>query len=384
MEMNTRLQVEHPVTEEITGLDLVEQQLRIAAGEPLDLAQDAVTLTGHAFEARVYAEDPASGFLPTGEHVSRAVHPAGEGIRVDTALEDGLDVSVDYDPMLAKIIAWGPDRESARRRLVAALDGTAVFGFPTNVGFVRALLEVPEVIAGTMDTGLIARVAPELTAVGTDARAFVEAALLLDAAASAGAGGAAASPAAARPFGPWGRGDGWRLGAPAPRRYRLTSAGEEREVAIGGSPRHPVVEGRPARVMWAGAGRVSVDVDGLVRTFAAEVDVEGVCLAGEGALRRLDLVRPRHTADAVVDAAPEVASPMPGSVVVLRVADGDRVDAGDPVAVVEAMKMEHVVRATVAGRVTLHVAAGAVVARGQTLAVIAPDGRVTANLRWMP
>jgi acetyl-CoA/propionyl-CoA carboxylase biotin carboxyl carrier protein len=365
MEMNTRLQVEHPVTEEVTGLDLVEQQLRIAAGEPLTVTQDAVTLTGHAFEARVYAEDPASGFLPTGGRVTRVRHPGGAGIRVDTALEDGLDVSVDYDPMLAKIIAWGPDRESARRRLVAALGDTAVFGFPTNVAFLRALLEVPDVVAGTMDTGLIARESAGLVPVAADGRAFVEAALLLDAATASPSGGA------------WSRGDGWRLGPAAPRRFRLAAAGAEREAALGGFPRHPTLVDdtgeRPARVRATDDGRVSVAVDGEVRTFAAEVDAGGVWLARDGAVLRVEIARPRYTADAAVNADPLVVSPMPGSVVVLRVADGDRVEVGDAVAVVEAMKMEHVVRSTVAGRIALRTRVGDVVSRGQTLAVIAPE-----------
>ena len=365
MEMNTRLQVEHPVTEEVTGLDLVEQQLRIAAGEPLTVTQDAVTLTGHAFEARVYAEDPASGFLPTGGRVTRVRHPVGAGIRLDTALEDGLDVSVDYDPMLAKIIAWGPDRESARRRLVAALGDTAVFGFPTNVEFLRALLEVPDVVAGTMDTGLIARESAALVPAAADGRAFAEAALLLDAATASPSGGA------------WSRGDGWRLGPAAPRRFRLAAAGEEREVAVGGSPRHPILVDdtgeRPARVRATDDGRVSVAVDGEVRTFAAEVDADGVWLARDGAVLRVEIARPRQTADAAVNADPLVVSPMPGSVVVLRVADGDRVEVGTAVAVVEAMKMEHVVRSTVAGRIALHTRVGDVVSRGQTLAVIAPE-----------
>src|SRR5690606_15870713 len=178
MEMNTRLQVEHPVTEQITGVDLVEQQLRIAAGEPLGFAQDDVVLTGHSFEARLYAEDPAAGFLPTGGHVSRVRHPAGEGIRVDTALEDGLDVSVDYDPMLAKIIATGADREQARRRLIAALDDTAVFGFTTNVEFLRMLLQEPRVATGDLDTGLIADIAERFAYAAPGERDFAEAALL--------------------------------------------------------------------------------------------------------------------------------------------------------------------------------------------------------------
>ena len=370
MEMNTRLQVEHPVTEQITGLDLVEQQLRIAAGEPLGLTQDAVALTGHAFEARVYAEDPASGFLPTGGRVTRVRHPGGEGIRVDTAIEDGLDVSVDYDPMLAKIVAWGPDRDTARKRLVAALGDTAVFGFPTNVEFLRTLLEVPDVVAGTMDTGLIAREAAALAPAAVDERTFLEAALLLD----------GADPNAR---GPWQRGDGWRLGAAAPRRFRLRVAGEERVVELGGSPRHPVVRDgqRPARVRGGADGRASIDIGGDVRSVVADVDADGVWLAHEGTTRRVEIARARHAADVAVDADPRVLSPMPGSVVLVSVADGDRVAIGDAVMVVEAMKMEHVVRSTVGGRVALRARVGDVVSRGQTLAVVGADGDEPSNLR---
>ncbi|WP_081317354.1 ATP-binding protein [Microbacterium testaceum] len=367
MEMNTRLQVEHPVTEEVTGLDLVEQQLRIAAGEPLTLTQDAVSLTGHAIEARVYAEDPASGFLPTGGHVVRVRHPGGEGIRVDTALEDGLDVSVDYDPMLAKIIAWGPDRESARRRLVAALGDTAVFGFATNVEFLRRLLELPDVVAGALDTGLIARELEGLTTEEVDERALAEAALILDATAS-------------RAREPWRRRDGWRLGTPAPRRYRLALGGEQRTVEVTGTgetlavvaPTQPG-ERESARIARHDDGLVSVTLDGRTRTLAAEVDADGAWIARGGAVRRVEVVRAVHRADAAADADPQLVSPMPGTVVMVHVADGATVGVGDAVLAVEAMKMEHVVRSSVAGTVRLQAAVGDVVARGQALAVVAPD-----------
>jgi len=353
MEMNTRLQVEHPVTEEITGIDLVAQQLRIAAGEPLGFDQDAVTLTGHAIEARVYAEDPASGFLPTGGHVTRVRHPRGEGIRVDSALEDGLDVSVDYDPMLAKVIAWGSDREQARRRLVAALEDTTVFGFATNIGFLRRLLEAPDVVAGALDTGLIARELEGLTVAGVDERVFTEAALVLDA-------------AAPQPRDPWRRRDGWRLGPPAPRRYRLACAGEQRTVEVTGAD--------SARIAPRDDGSVSVTVDGRTRTFAAEVDGDGVWLSRDGDVVRVERVHAVHRADATADADPRLVSPMPGTVVAVHVVDGARVEVGDAVLAVEAMKMEHVVRSSVAGTVSLHARVGDVVARGQALAVVAPGG----------
>jgi acetyl-CoA/propionyl-CoA carboxylase, biotin carboxylase, biotin carboxyl carrier protein len=158
MEMNTRLQVEHPVTELVTGLDLVEWQLRVAAGEALAFAQTDVSLTGHAMEARVYAEDPARGFLPTGGTVLALREPSGGSVRVDSALAVGTVVGSDYDPMLAKVIAYGADRATARRRLDSALASTVILGLTTNVEYLRALLGDADVIAGRLDTGLAERI----------------------------------------------------------------------------------------------------------------------------------------------------------------------------------------------------------------------------------
>ena len=157
MEMNTRLQVEHPVTEMVTGVDLVDWQVRIAAGEELTLRQEDITLTGHAIEARVYAEDPAKGFLPTGGTVLGLEEPSGSGIRVDSGLRVGTVVGSDYDPMLGKVIAHGADRAEALARLDAALARTHVLGLRTNVDFCRFLLSRPEVVAGDLDTGLLDR-----------------------------------------------------------------------------------------------------------------------------------------------------------------------------------------------------------------------------------
>ena len=157
MEMNTRLQVEHPVTEMVTGLDLVEWQVRVAAGEALPLRQDQIRLTGHAAEARVYAEDPSRGFLPTGGTVLALREPDGPHVRTDSGLAPGARVTSSYDPMLAKVIAWAPDRGAALRRLDAALAGTTVLGVTTNIAFLRALLAQPDVAAGRLDTGLAER-----------------------------------------------------------------------------------------------------------------------------------------------------------------------------------------------------------------------------------
>lgn len=368
MEMNTRLQVEHPVTEQVTGIDLVEQQLRIAAGEQLSLDQDDVRLDGHSIEARVYAEDPRAGFLPTGGRVEWVRHPAGEGIRVDTALEDGLTVSSDYDPMLAKVIAWGPDRDEARRRLVRALDETAVFGVTTNVEFLRLLLELPAVASGELDTGLIARELDGLRFIDPDVRDWAEGALLLDAHARR-AGGSVV-------HGPWGRSDGWRLGPAAPRVYplaadggvhaivRVWGSGADLEVAVDAGERHPahVRLGSTAHVSIAGHGR----------SFPAWVAEGAVELTRDGATLRIGIADAEHGVAETSDETPHLESPMPGTVVMLAVSDGAHVEAGDAVIVVEAMKMEHVVRSTIAGAVALHAAAGDQVSRGQTLATVTP------------
>lgn len=166
MEMNTRLQVEHPVTELVTGLDLVEWQLRVAAGERLAHTQADITLTGHAIEARICAEDPARGFLPSGGTVLALHEPQGGGVRTDSGLSEGVPVGSTYDPMLSKVIAYGPDRATALRRLRAALAGTEVLGVPTNAGFLRRLLAHPAVVAGDLDTGLVEREADGLCRTG--------------------------------------------------------------------------------------------------------------------------------------------------------------------------------------------------------------------------
>ncbi|MDO3637700.1 acetyl-CoA carboxylase biotin carboxylase subunit, partial [Mycolicibacterium arseniciresistens] len=165
MEMNTRLQVEHPVTELVTGIDLVEQQLRVAAGHPLTLAQSDIVLRGHAIEARVYAEDPVNGFLPTGGTVLDVAEPRGPGIRVDSGIRAGSVIGSDYDPMLAKVIGYGDDRAAALRTLDRALAGTAVLGVTTNIDFLRFLLADPDVAAGRLDTGLLDRRTPDFVPV---------------------------------------------------------------------------------------------------------------------------------------------------------------------------------------------------------------------------
>ncbi|MUK02392.1 acetyl/propionyl-CoA carboxylase subunit alpha [Vibrio cholerae] len=205
MEMNTRLQVEHPVTELVTGVDLVEWQIRIAAGEELSLTQEDVVLTGHAVEARVYAENPEAGFLPSTGSILALTEPAGEGIRVDSSLLPGGTVSSSYDPMVAKVIAWGSDRGQALDRLDAALAGTVVLGVETNIEYLRLLVTDDDVRAARLDTTLIERKLPALAFRHPTAGDLALAAVLLVEAEPSVADGSA-----------WHRGDGFRLARPGP------------------------------------------------------------------------------------------------------------------------------------------------------------------------
>ncbi|ODT25373.1 acetyl-CoA carboxylase biotin carboxylase subunit [Microbacterium sp. SCN 69-37] len=367
MEMNTRLQVEHPVTELITGLDLVELQLRIAAGEALPFRQQDVRLNGHAIEVRVYAEDPQAGFLPTGGRVERVVHPSGPGIRVDTSLEDGLDVSTDYDPMLAKLIAWAPNREEARCRLVDAIAETAIFGFETNLTFLKLLLERPEVIAGELDTGLIARVFEHLPFPETSERTFAEAALVMHAQPT---GTTATGPTG--PTGPWARADGWRLGPAVPSAFDLETSARRERVRVWASPlRVAVGDGGPrAATVALDEGRATVGIGGLGRSFAFAAGSGGVWLRTDADAVLVREHRATYGADRTADASPTLTSPLPGTVVMVAVDEGAHVEVGDAIVAVEAMKMEHVLRATVGGTVRLTVAAGDQVARGGVVATI--------------
>jgi len=368
IEMNTRLQVEHPVTELVTGIDLVEWQLRIAAGEPLDFAQRDVELTGHAVEARVYAEDPTRGFLPTGGTVLELQEPTGAGIRVDSALVPGLVVSSDYDPMLAKVIAWAPDRASALQRLRAALRDTVVLGVGTNVEFLGLLLSAPAVESGDLDTELIGRILPDMAFAEPGPDVFATAALIRH------ADGSRASEA-----GPWATPNGWRMGAAAPSVYRMRSVPGEvsATVRVWGSPSHLQVrvddgDLREGSVVLRGC-QARVTIGEVSATWVlAESGGDELYLSSQGVSWTLLETRGARGESHDGDADPELRSPLPGAVVAISVTDGQVVEAGAPIAIVEAMKMEHVLRAPVAGSVSLRVALGSQVAGDQIVATIVP------------
>jgi 3-methylcrotonyl-CoA carboxylase alpha subunit len=344
--MNTRLQVEHPVTEQVTGLDLVEWQLRIASGEPLPLPQERIRQQGHAIEARIYSEDPRRGFLPSVGRIRRFAHPTpDEAWRVDAGIADGDAISVHYDPMIAKVIATGADRAGALAALRHRLDRTAVFGVADNLPLLRAIAAHPAFAAGDVDTGFVDRELPALT---RDLPPEPESVLL-----------AASLALAERSFhagsqpSPWALADGWRAAADGVQSIGLRT---------------------PAHSRW----RARVE-DGVITIASADATVRGTVNAlggasyevdaGRGA-RTLELIREAGELQVVREQADELsiapawphersaedadmhpASPLPGRVVDLRVKSGDVVARGDVLAVVEGMKMQHAIRAGRAGRI---------------------------------
>ena len=368
IEMNTRLQVEHPVTELITGLDLVEQQVRIAAGAPLTITQGEVALTGHAIEARLYAESPARGFLPATGRVVGLREARGAGVRVDSSLLAGLDVGADYDPMLAKIIAYGADRREALDRLQRALAETVVLGFDTNVDFLQELLAQPAVQSGDLHTGLIEEMLPVGPSIATDG-------VLTAVAARAHGMRWPTDDLGPNAVGAlWRAGDGWRVGEHRSVRYTLEPEGVDAvEVPVRASDAPASAIGLGEDVMDAadhGVLTVAQSDDGTFWTHrrtpgrGTTVAVRVLDRAERVARSIAERGGPAESGDA------ELRTPMPGTVVALDVADGAEVEAGDPVVTVEAMKMEYRVLAPHAGTVALHVVIGDRVGRGDPVATV--------------
>jgi acetyl-CoA/propionyl-CoA carboxylase, biotin carboxylase, biotin carboxyl carrier protein len=373
LEMNTRLQVEHPVTEEVYGLDLVEWQVRVAAGEELGFTQDELVPAGHAVEARLYAEDPARGFLPTGGTVLALREPEADGVRVDSGIAAGSVVGSDYDPMLAKVIAYGHDRSQALRRLDRALADYALLGVTTNVGFLRNLLAYPAVVDGRLDTGLIERHIDELIDDGVPDDVYVAAALghLLGHEPAPGPDGIVDA---------FDLPGGWRVGEPARALLRLRpGSGEAVDVAVGGLAADAevvIAAGEPLRA--AGRllddGRLLVAFDGAQRVYDYVEDRDVAWLSRDG---RTWALREEQELDAARHAAAcccgPLVAPMPGTVTVVHVSAGEQVAAGQALMVVEAMKMEHPITAPVAGVVSrLSVSQGDQVDMEQELAVVTP------------
>ncbi len=352
LEMNARLQVEHPVTEAVTGLDLVELQLRIAAGEPLSLSQEDVKLTGHAVEARIYAEDPANGFLPSTGRVGLYREPSE--LRFDSGIAAGSEIGTHYDPMLAKAIAHAGDRAAALRRLAGGLRQTRILGesdLATNLGWLLALLDRPEVQTGKIDTTLLERIGPELAQPPQDR----ELAAGLAAAALLGptCGGD-----------PWDARDGFSLSGRTEVFMRLACHGEESEVRL--TPEGESAWRLGAAIVDTADGLLRVNQsDGLARIVEAHRFGEGIWIVDEGNPSYSIEPQERSVRHAGTDS---LQAPMPGVVLEVRTQQGNEVGEGDVLVVLESMKMELSVSSPEDGVIgAVHVSVGDRVAQGQAL-----------------
>jgi 3-methylcrotonyl-CoA carboxylase alpha subunit len=370
MEMNTRLQVEHPVTEMITGLDLVEWQLRVASGELLPLTQEQLQRKGHAIEARLYAENPDNNFLPsvgTLAYLALPPHTAfsNADIRVDGGVRMGDTISPFYDPMIAKLIVWGADRDQARARMVQALAQTQVVGVYTNVAFLTRLMTNQAFAAGDLDTGLIeqqrATLVPPLAPASHEALAFAVAALLL------------CETAAELDDDPWARTDGWRLNGLYRRAFSWTDQEGARSCVLHRQGVDQVLEmdGERYAFGWRSAQsgntvknhntvkdnntakgdnspalNIELTLGHLAVTGTVVRRGERVDVFSSGAMTALVLKDPlKHATDGQSEPAGGLTAPMPGKVIAVHVAVGDKVKRGQALLVMEAMKMEHTIAA---------------------------------------
>ncbi len=378
MEMNTRLQVEHPVTEFITGLDLVEWQLRVAAGEKLPLRQEQLAVNGHAIEVRLYAEDPERDFLPATGRLDHLRFPAaGPHVRIDTGVREGDSITVHYDPMIAKLIVWDSDRAAALRRLRAALADTEVAGLATNTGFLAAIAGHPAFAAADLDTGFIARhrdsLLPPSGPPSDTVLGLACVGVLLEREAEA----AREAAASADPYSPWALRDGWRLNEDAHDELQLRCGAATVTVPLvyrpGGWDLSLPGGTVAARGRLSPDGRLEAEL-GAVRRRAGFVrlgDELSVFLDGRG--HRLTLVA-TLPGDAPEHAAGGVVAPMPGTITALLVEAGAKVAKGQPLVVMEAMKMEHTLAAPADGTVAaLHFPVGAMVEDGATLVDFQPE-----------
>ncbi len=374
MEMNTRLQVEHPVTEMITGLDLVEWQLRVAAGEPLPLAQDAILLRGHAIEARLYAEDPDRGFLPS---IGRIVHwrmPRQDArVRVDTGFRAGDEVTPYYDPMLGKLIVWGADRHRACAGLLSALGDCEVAGVATNIAFLERVVAHPAFANAQLDTGLIDKHRDALFPPPGDTprRALVAAAVAEYLAETRSQ--AAASASSGDPHSPWNAHDGWWPNRePLGMALRFADGEAVHDVRVApqsnGTLRISFASGETVVRVDEEADRLLID-EGDARFQASVVTLgEDRQVFAPGVRRRLRFVDPLAHAGEEEPHAGHLMAPMSGSIVAVFVRPGDKVEKGAPLCVLEAMKMEHTIVAPAAGVVTaVNCAVGERVSEGADL-----------------
>ncbi len=386
MEMNTRLQVEHPVTEMITGHDLVEWQLRVAAGQPLPARQEDLRIQGHAIEARIYAENPEKGFLPsigTLAYLGLPAHTAfaNGDIRVDGGVRMGDTITPFYDPMIAKLIVHGADRDQARARMLQALAQTQAVGVQTNVAFLSRLMQDSAFAAADLDTGLIERqratLLPEPTAANAATLALACAAVLVRQ--------GLAQPQATggkQPADPWDARDGWRLGGRYQRQLQWVDNGETRHVTVarqGGAWTLDSGAG-PQAFLWRAhasanpnlAYGLRVTLDGHESAGTVVLHADRAHVFGEGGVHVLDLYDPlAHSQDTQGEHGGGLTAPMPGKIISISVKAGDAVEKGQPLLVMEAMKMEHTISAPADGKVTeVFYAVGDQVTEGAELVAI--------------
>jgi 3-methylcrotonyl-CoA carboxylase alpha subunit len=372
MEMNTRLQVEHPVTEMITGQDLVEWQLRVAAGEPLPLTQEQVPLRGHAIEVRVYAEEPEKGFLPSIGRLAHFRPPAiSAHVRVDCGVEAGDEISPHYDPMIAKLIVWDETRERAVERMLQALGEFEIVGVGNNLAFLSRLVGHAEFRAGLVDTGLIERERASLLAGAGEPPAAALQAAALWTLEQQKLGQRCRAARSADPHSPWGEADGWRLNGALSRRLEFhagAEGGESYAVLLQQDAAGLRLDGAPARAELTPDGRLrySVGAHSGEATVVAERERLHVFTGAAHSLLRLH--DPLAHAGEDEEAQGGLSAPMPGKIVALLAAAGASVAKGAPLLVMEAMKMEHTICAPAEGTVQAYLCqAGELVKEGAQL-----------------
>jgi len=373
MEMNTRLQVEHPVTEMITGVDLVDWQLQIAAGLPLPLAQDEITATGHAVEVRLYAENPARKFMPQTGRLDRLRFPAASPhVRVDTGVREGDEVSMFYDPMIAKIVAWDHDRAAALRRLRGALADTQLVGLNGNLEFLSAVAANPAFAKAELETGFIETHLADLI---PDAGPATGEIIALAALAELLRGKAALAELAAAsndPYSPWQIGDAWRLQGRGD--IELSFQDGDVEITLRAQP---IASGfsivSPQATLTVNGtldddGALLAEVDGVRIAATYVVDGADILIITQGRNHRLTRIDPMAAAAGAQTLGGKLTAPMPGKVVAVHVENGEKVKAGQSLMVLEAMKMEHVIASPADGTVdAVRFAAGDQVMEGDEL-----------------
>ncbi|HJY49967.1 MAG TPA: acetyl-CoA carboxylase biotin carboxylase subunit [Stellaceae bacterium] len=377
IEMNTRLQVEHPVTEAVAGLDLVEWQIRVAAGEPLPLCQPDLVLRGHAIEARLYAEDPERGFLPQTGTLHGLRFPPSRLARVDTGVRQGDTVTPFYDPMIAKIIAWGEDRAAAVGRLRRALAETAVLGVRTNLEFLARVAEHPEFASGAVDTGFIERHRASLMPPRRPAPDTVLAAVALSRLLAREHAAKAAGSRSGDPFSPWARVDGWRLGGRSRQELIFRDGAEERLVCARNQAGSWLLQFDGRAILAGGERRadaaLSIVLDGVQKQITVLDHEAETAVFLDGESWRLTEIDPLAARAGEDPTAGRLTAPMPGRVTQLMVEPGTSVRRGQPLIVIEAMKMEHTVTAPADGVVeAVRFAPGDLVEEGAELIALAP------------